>query len=278
MHPLSAGRKGVAELLMPGKRDSGPSPRRALVWIGRHELFVLLLLALAAGMGWGFIELADEVAEGSTRQIDEAVLLAMRNPADLHDPVGPRWVEETVRDFTALGGVGVLGFVTLAVAGYLVLDRKRRAALFIAAAVGGGAVLSFVLKHGFDRPRPDLVPHGSYVVTSSFPSGHSMLSAVTYLTLGALLARVQPRLALKAYFLLLSVILTVCVGFSRVYLGVHWPTDVLAGWGAGAVWALLCWVAARWLQRRGEVEENRETATVLPQSPPAAGRKTVHRK
>jgi undecaprenyl-diphosphatase len=98
------------------------------------------------------------------------------------------------------------------------------------------------------------VPHGAIVYTASFPSGHAMLAAVVYLTLGALLARVQPRLVLKLYLLGLAILLTIAVGVSRVYLGVHWPTDVLAGWTLGAAWALFCWAAALWLQRRGQVE------------------------
>jgi undecaprenyl-diphosphatase len=148
----------------------------------------------------------------------------------------------------------VLSFITLAVAGFLVLQRKTHAALFVLVAVGGGLLLSSLLKMGFDRPRPDLVPHGSVVYTASFPSGHSMMAAVTYLTLGALLARVQPRRSLKLYLLGLAVLLAVAVGVSRVYLGVHWPTDVLAGWALGAAWALLCWTVALRLQRRGQVE------------------------
>ena len=215
---------------------------------------MLATLALAAAAIWAFAELADDVLEGETHVFDEWVLLALRSATDASDPLGPRWLEELMRDITALGSTGVLTFITLAVAGFLALDRKSHAALFVLVAVGGGMLLSTALKLGFDRPRPDLVPHGSIVYTASFPSGHSMLAAVVYLTLGALLARVQPRLVLKLYLLGLAILLTMAVGASRVYLGVHWPTDVLAGWAVGAAWALFCWAAALWLQRRGQVE------------------------
>lgn len=220
----------------------------------RLELLPLIALILLAGGIWTFAELADEVREGETRQLDERILLAMRNPADRSDPLGPRWVEETERDFTALGGVAVMSLLTLAVSGFLFLDRKNRAALLVMAAVGGGLLLSAALKHGFERPRPDLVPHGSYVYTSSFPSGHSTMAAATYLTLGALLARVQPRRRMKVFLLGVALLITVLVGISRVYLAVHWPTDVLAGWTLGGLWALVCWLLARWLQHRGQVE------------------------
>jgi undecaprenyl-diphosphatase len=220
----------------------------------RRELALLVALALAASAIWGFAELADDVLEGDTHAFDEAVLLALRSATDRSDPLGPGWLEELMRDVTALGSMGVLTFITLAVAGFLALQRKSHAALFVLVAVGGGMLLSHLLKMGFDRPRPDLVPHGAMVYTASFPSGHATMAAVTYLTLGALLARVQPRRWLKLYLMGLAVLLTVAVGVSRVYLGVHWPTDVLAGWSLGAAWALLCWAGALWLQRRGRVE------------------------
>jgi undecaprenyl-diphosphatase len=220
----------------------------------RIELLPLLVLVLVAGGIWLFAEIAEEVNAGNTHQIDEEILLALRNPADRADPLGPRWVEETERDFTALGGIGVLTLLTLAVSTYLVLDGKHRAAVLVLIAVGGALLWTNLLKHGFQRPRPDLVPHGSYVYTTSFPSGHSMLSAATYLTLGALLARVQPHRRMKVFLLGFAALLTLLVGISRVYLGVHWPTDVLAGWTAGGVWALICWFLARWLQHRGQVE------------------------
>jgi undecaprenyl-diphosphatase len=233
---------------------SGGRRQSLLAWLGGHDLATLVLVFLLAGAVWGFAELADEVFEGETGGFDRWLILTLRNPADLTDPLGPAWLEEMGRDFTALGGVGVLTLLTLAAAGFLLLRRQGHAALLLLAAVGGGILLSSLMKHGFSRPRPELVPHGSYIYTSSFPSGHSMMSAVTYLTLGALLARAEARRRIKAYLLILAVLLTFSVGLSRVYLGVHWPTDVLAGWTAGAAWAMACWLAARWLQRRGRVE------------------------
>lgn len=225
--------------------------------LGGHELAVMLSGAgIVCGI-WLFARIADEVMEGDTLAFDRRVLLAMRHPGDL-SPIGPPSVQDAARDVTALGGVTVLTLVTAITGGFLLLDGKKAMALFVYGSVISGTVLSDVLKDFFQRPRPDIVPHGAYVYTASFPSGHSMLSAVTYLTLGALLARSHPRKRMKAYFLLLAAFLTFLVGVSRVYLGVHWPTDVLAGWTAGATWAIVCWLVARSLQRRHTIEQESE--------------------
>jgi len=220
----------------------------------RFEVPVLLVLAAGLGCVWGFIEVAAEVGEGETRALDEHLLLALRESGDPADPIGPRWVEEMARDFTALGGVAVLALITFISVVYLLLMKKRRAALMLVVAVGGGLLLSTLFKAGFHRPRPDLVAHLSQVHTASFPSGHSMLSAVTYLTLGALLSPLHRDWQVKVFLLSTAILITVLVGLSRVYLGVHWPTDVLAGWAAGGAWASLCWLAALWFQKRGAVE------------------------
>jgi undecaprenyl-diphosphatase len=170
------------------------------------------------------------------------------------------WLELAMRDITALGGTSVLTLLTLGVVGFLHLSGKRGAALFVAAAIMGAVALSFTIKAGIERPRPDLVPHGTAVFTASFPSGHATGSAATYLTLGALLARFQPRRRVKLFLIGSGVFLTVLIGLSRIYLGVHWPSDVLAGWTLGASWALLCWLVARQLQKRGAVETGNERA------------------
>jgi undecaprenyl-diphosphatase len=222
----------------------------------------LVVFALASAALAGFVKLASAVAHGQTYSYDELLLRALRNPADPADPIGPWWVESIFRDLTSLGSTVVLAFLTLAAVLYLIIDRKRGAALFVVVAIGGGTLISTLLKNAFARPRPELVAHLVDVRSYSFPSGHAMLSAVTFLTLGALLARVQSRKRLKAYILGVAVLLTLLVGGSRIYLGVHWPSDVLAGWCLGAAWAMLCWLAASWLQKRGTMKRENDDSVL----------------
>jgi undecaprenyl-diphosphatase len=213
----------------------------------RAEPLIPAVLLLMAGAMWGFMEIADEVGEGESRDLDQRILLAMREPQDTSDPIGPQWLEETGRDLTALGGFTLLTGLSLAAVGTALLLRRPRVAATIVVAIAGGTLLSTMLKRGYDRPRPDLVSHDAVVSTASFPSGHSMMSAIVYLTLGTLLARAMPTRGLKVYVVALAVMLTLLVGASRVYLGVHWPTDVVAGWAVGAAWALLFWLISAWL-------------------------------
>jgi len=225
--------------------------KRSLRDVRPATIIALLIVAVAA---WLFLEVAVEMLEGETRKFDERVLLAFRSPGDTSDPLGATWVEELARDVTGLGSVAVLAFLTLTSAGFLLLQRKWQLAIYLVCAVATGVIGSTVLKWGFDRPRPGLVAHGHAVYTSSFPSGHSMMSAVVFLTLGVLLATTQTKRVMQIYILSIAVLGTVAVGISRVYLGVHWPTDVLAGWLAGTGWALLCWIIAGLLRDRGQIE------------------------
>lgn len=219
------------------------------------ELGAPIALGVAALGFLAFAGIADETFEGDAHGFDEAVLMAMREPNAPADPIGPPWVEHSVADITALGGYAVLTLIVVAIASYLLLAGKRGAAVLVVAAVGSGAILSETLKLGFARPRPDLVAHLAEVQSASFPSGHAMLSAITYLTLGALLARVHEKRRVKMFVLGAGIALTMLVGVSRVYLGVHWPTDVLAGWSLGAAWAALWWIAADLLRRRMRVAD-----------------------
>lgn len=210
-----------------------------------REPRILGTIAAACAAAWAFVEAADEVVEGDTRAVDTAILTLLRSPGGGSDSQGPAWLQSLARDITALGSLGVLTLLVAASAGFMLLAGRRRAALFTVAATGGGALASSLLKALFDRPRPDVVPHATEVATASFPSGHAMASAVVYLTLGALLARLVPAPRLKLYIMAVATALAAAVGLTRVYLGVHWPSDVLAGWAAGAAWALACWALAR---------------------------------
>ena len=221
----------------------------------RPELPVLLAVLAIVGSAWSFVALADWVSDGESQRFDAWVNNSLRRPDRPGLPRGPVWLLEVGRDVTALGGPVVLTMITLAAAGYLFLERKRHAMVLMLLAIVSGSLLSTALKHVFDRDRP---PGGSdlaAVMTSSFPSGHSMLSAVVYLVLGTMLARTESRRAIRVYFMALAILLTLIVGLSRIFMLVHYPTDVLAGWTAGLGWALVWWLIARWLQHRGSVEQ-----------------------
>lgn len=205
-------------------------------------------LAAAALLG-GFGLIADAVTDGDTLGLDNAVLMALRKPGNPADPIGPSWFNEAVRDITGLGSFSVLGIVTIVVFAYLVLAGKLRTGWFMVFAVVGGTILSTMLKMLFDRPRPALTGVAE-VFTASFPSGHATVSAVVFLTIGAMLAEASPERRLQWFYVGVAIVLTVLVGVSRIYLGVHYPTDVLAGWSLGAAWALLCTTAAHFLRER----------------------------
>lgn len=224
----------------------------AVTRLGKRELGLVATLFCVAALLLAFGLLAGEVMEGDTMAFDTRVARFFR-PLGAAGPIGPAWVHEMARDVTSLGSMVVLCFLLAATVGYLLLVRRRGTALLVVGSMLGGTVISFGLKLLFNRPRPD-IPGGIQVFTASFPSSHAMLSAVTFLTLGAIMTRVAAGARLKAYFMGLAVFLTVVVGLSRVYIGVHYATDVLAGWCVGSAWAVLCWIVALRLQRRGQVE------------------------
>lgn len=202
---------------------------------------ILAGIVVASLTFWVFIEIAENVLEGDARYYDTAILLALHGS----DSTNSDWFNEFVRDISGLGGVGVLGLLILASSIFLVISDKVKTALFVTFATLSGVALSSLLKLGFDRPRPDLIPHLTHVYSASFPSGHAMVSALVYMTLGALLAREVSGFWSKIFVMSVAISLTGLVGLSRLYLGVHWPSDVVAGWAAGATWALVWWVMAR---------------------------------
>lgn len=214
-------------------------------FLRRFEARVLIGLLVVAGAMWGFLTLGGEMAEGETATFDRALMLLLRNPSDLSDPLGSRHIEEIVRDVTALGGTTVVTLVTVVGTLALVFHNRYRHAAVLTGAVLLAWTSSSLGKALYARPRPDLVPHGMTVYSASFPSGHSTLATATYLTLAMLLASLAARRRTKALCYGVATVLLIGVGLSRVYLGVHWPSDVLAGWTLGAAWALAAWIALR---------------------------------
>lgn len=206
-------------------------------WLEPKILSSIIAASLAV---WVFVETAENVIDGHVRYLDTAILMALHRS----DPANLDWFYEFVRDISGLGGMGVLGLLTFASVIFLVISNKSKTAFFVTFATLSGTALSSLLKLGFDRPRPDLIPHLTHVYSASFPSGHAMVSAVVYLTLGTLLNRVVSGVWSKIFVMVVAVLLTGLIGLSRLYLGVHWPSDVLAGWAAGAAWALMWWTIA----------------------------------
>ncbi len=235
---------------VPGMRIALRHLHAFLPWRGADGIWLLVTLLALLVSALGFISLWDEVKEQDLQQFDERVLRALRQPDNPEVPVGPRWLSEAARDVTALGSGSVLALVVVAVGGFLALVRRYRTLLFVVGSTVGGALLNTWLKGYLGRPRPSVVPHLTWVLTESFPSGHAMLSAIVYLTLGALLAQLTERRRLKAYLLGVALFLTLLIGVTRVYLGVHYPTDVLGGWVAGLAWALLTALVVRMARRR----------------------------
>lgn len=213
--------------------------------LSQHDSDKVILIALGLAMLLALILLTEWVMAGDSLALDKMLLLAMRDANDLSSPIGPVWLEECARDITALGGVPLLSLLTLFVLSYLWMGGDYRAMAFIALVAIGGLLLSFGLKHIIARPRPDLVSHGTQVYSLSFPSAHAMMSAAIYYAV-ALLARASIALKRRRINAVLSLsIVIILIGFSRVYLGVHWPTDVLAGWILGVLWVQVSLLAVK---------------------------------
>jgi undecaprenyl-diphosphatase len=191
---------------------------------------------------FSFFSIADEVAEGEIAAVDEWLFYLFRSAADPSDPLGPPWLEEAAAEITALGGYPVIVLAVLIVVGLLLVTRRYGPALYTVVSVGIGSLLSHVLKILYERPRPDLVEHLDIVHTASFPSGHAMVGTVAYLTLAALVTRFFDDLAVRVYVVSVALAMALLIGLTRIYLGVHWPSDVAAGWALGIAWAGFAWL------------------------------------
>lgn len=211
-------------------------------------LFIILGMVLSLFL---FIVIADAVAAGEILSYDNQILLLFRNPENPSLPLGSERIQYIVRDITALGSSTLLIIITLFVVLYLALQKASRSIIYVLFAAIGGGVLVQILKHLFARQRPDIVSHLVSEISMSFPSGHSAMSAVVYLSLAVLISRIEKSYGTRIFLISAALIITLLVGLSRIYLGAHYPTDVLAGWMIGLFWALLCWFIASIIEKRG---------------------------
>lgn len=217
--------------------------------MAKREALLIAVLVIVAIVMLGVIHLGTEIGEDGTSSFDTWLILSLRQPGDLGVPIGPAWLRPVMVDITTLGGVTLLSLVVTAAVSYLVAAARYRNAMLLLVATISGTLLGQILKFAFSRVRPQLVPHLVEISSLSYPSGHALNSAVIFLTLGALLARAEPVRRVRAYILSVAILLTLLIGCSRVYVGVHWPTDVIAGWAIGGSWALLWWAIAVRMQR-----------------------------
>lgn len=216
---------------------------------GLTEIKLLFIfLSVVAGL-LIFVSIANEVVEGETQNFDNSILKALRESYDVSQPVFPSWVTTMMRDITSLGSSTVIILFTVIITGYLLLQKNYRWLWIVLIATIGGALLVWGLKEFIGRTRPTVVTHLIEEKSFSFPSGHSMMSAIVYLTQATLLSKIEKSRKTKVYIISVALVLTFLIGISRIYLGVHYPTDVLAGWIAGISWALLCWYVASLLEK-----------------------------
>ena len=233
--------------------------RNSLKELAKKEIKILLLLLTLFLCLFVFINLGILVTNGTTKQFDESVIKFFRVEGNNSLPTGPVFLTESIRDITSLGGETVIAIITIFVVGFLLLQKRYGAALLILAATIGGILISLLLKEFYGRERPDISYRLINVSTLSFPSGHSMMSAIVYLTQAAIIARIQKNRKIRIYILSIAIFLTFLIGLSRIYLGVHYPTDVIGGWTIGLAWASFCWFVAWYLQRRNKLKISNES-------------------
>lgn len=191
----------------------------------------------AAAVALGLVLLVGLAVDRWSFAFDHAILVSLRAWG------GPSWLPRVAKDVTALGGAVILTLVVIAVTGLLLVQRLWLTALAVLAASISGGMAVDAIKAWAGRARPDLVDHLVTVTNASFPSGHAANSATVYLTVAALSTQVLRQSAARTYTVVVAVLLVGAIGLSRIYLGVHWPTDVLAGWSFGTLWALAWWWA-----------------------------------
>lgn len=250
-------RTSPATLSMPEPHLDAVSSRGLFASRRVRPLLKPLLIGLASILlAYLFARLGSEIGEGETHAFDTTLLHLAQALRFGH----PR-LSEVMRDLSGLGSTVVLTLITVATVGYLALVSLRTTAILVAVSVVSGSALVIVLKAAFGRLRPDPRFAEQVAPGLSFPSGHASMSAIVFLTLGALIASTCHGAAQRVYIFATAALLTFLVGLSRVALGVHWATDVLGGWAFGAAWALAWLLLAQRLDHHRASADHTCTAT-----------------
>lgn len=230
---------------------------RANTLIGAVGIFLVAGFAIALAGTLAFAELAEYVSAGTTQAFDNHVLVwlsAHRSPL----------TDTAMLELTALGTAAVVLMIAGVVSLFLVLNKHKYPALLLGVATAGGLALNMVLKIGFHRPRPHVIVWGAQAFSSSFPSGHAMSAAIVYCTVAYLAARLQKNAWSRLLTMLVALVLVALICLSRLYLGVHYPSDVAAGVIIGLAWAGFCMATLEGVQRfakRGDKGVNRSLKT-----------------
>ena len=205
-----------------------------------------LLLATLAATGMLLAWLASGLlSQAGLAGLDHALMQALHDEIYPSDPIGPEWLENALRDISALGSNIIVVLATVTAATLLVMRNRQGPAVLLLVTVAAAFMLNWALKGMFDRERPDFLSYSVSVESSSFPSSHAMLGAVLYLLIAAIVTREYASRQWGVLVMSIGIFIAFAIGFSRIYLGAHWPSDVLAGWALGAACALAAWQLAR---------------------------------
>jgi len=237
------------------KSENFSSFRNLIKELATKEIKILLVLLTFFLSLFVFINVGMLVTNGTTKQFDESIIKYFRVEGNNSEPTGPYFLTESMRDITSLGGETIITIITIFVVGFLYFQKRYNTMWLLLVATIGGILISLGLKEFYGRARPDISYRLISVTPLSFPSGHSMMSAIVYLTQAAIIARIQKNKKIRIYILSAALFLVFIIGFSRVYLGVHYPTDVIGGWTVGLAWASFCWLVAWYLQKRNKLKQ-----------------------
>lgn len=210
--------------------------------LARRGLLLATLAATAMLLAW---LAAGLLSQSGLAGLDNALMQSLHDEIYPSDPIGPDWLENAFRDISALGSNIIVVLLSATAAVLLIMTHRQGSAVLLLVTVAAAFMLNWALKGMFDRERPDFLSYSVSVETSSFPSSHAMLGAVVYLLIAAIAARELTSRQAGVMAMSMGILIAFAIGFSRIYLGAHWPSDVLAGWALGAACALAAWQLAR---------------------------------